>query len=171
MIKGVVFDLDGTLVYLPIDYRTLYRKFEEIMKISMVENQPLTKIIAALDVDTREKIFEVWTEAELDALKNLEVNVSGMREYERFRGKPSVLVTMQGRIVVEKILDVLGLRFNAVITREDSLSRERQIRMAVEFLGLKPCEVLVFGDRDSDAVASRKVGCKFWRVEMNEGLV
>jgi phosphoglycolate phosphatase-like HAD superfamily hydrolase len=52
-----------------------------------------------------------------------------------------------------------------VITREDSLDRIAQITLAVEKLGLKPEDVVVIGDRESDRTAAEENGCKFRMVK------
>jgi len=50
-IKAVIFDLDGTLVNLPMDYRALYAEFQKIMGINNIE--PVTKTVAALNDATK----------------------------------------------------------------------------------------------------------------------
>ena len=162
MIKGVIFDLDGTLIHLPINYKTLFREFRRIMKTSKVK--PLVQTIATLDQETRRKVDKVWTRAELEALPDLKINNKGMKLYQKFSGKPLALVTMQSRRVVEEILRALKLSFDVVITREESLDRTRQIEVAVAKLGLKPKDVLMIGDRESDKTSSEKVGCQFLMV-------
>jgi HAD superfamily hydrolase (TIGR01549 family) len=129
--------------------------------------RPLVQTIAALDQETRREIDEVWTRAELEALPNLKINNKGITLYQKFSGKPLALVTMQGRRVVEEILKKTGLSFDSVVTREDSLSRTRQIEMVIEKLGLIPKDVLMIGDRESDKQAAQKVGCQFLPVSQS----
>ncbi|MGD8505369.1 MAG: HAD-IA family hydrolase [Candidatus Bathyarchaeota archaeon] len=162
MIKGVIFDLDGTLIYLPIDYEALFKELQRIMKTSNVT--PLVQTIAVLDHETRSEVEKVWTQAELEALPDLEINNDGMKLYQKFSLNPLALVTMQSRKIVEEILRTLKLSFNVIITREESLDRARQIDVAVARLGLKPKEVLVIGDRESDRDSSQRIGCQFLKV-------
>lgn len=162
MIKGVIFDLDGTLIHLHINYKTLFKEFRRIMKTSKVK--PLVQTIATLDQETRRKVDKVWTRAELEALPDLKIDNKGMKLYQKFSGKPLALVTMQGRRVVEEILRALNLSFDVVITREESLDRTRQIEVAVAKLCLKPKDVLMIGDRESDKTSSEKIGCQFLMV-------
>lgn len=162
MIEGVIFDLDGTLIHLPIDYEALFKELQRIMKTSNV--RPLVQTIAVLDQDTRNEVEKVWTQAELEALPDLEINNEGMKLYQRFSRKPLALVTMQSIKVVEEILGTLKLSFNVIITREESLDRARQIDVAVARLGLKPKEVLMIGDRESDRTSSQRIGCQFLMV-------
>lgn len=73
-----------------------------------------------------------------------------------------VLVTLQGKIPAYKVLDLLEVRnfFKAIFTREDSFSRQEQIKLAIEFLDLRCDEILVVGDRKNDVHCARNLGCK-----------
>lgn len=162
MTDGVVFDLEGTLVKLPIDYEKLYEEIKRELKISKVK--PLTKTVKMLDSRSREKVYELWERAELKTLPNISANDEGMKIYKKHSNKPIALVTMQGKTVVRKILDHFHLSFNAVVTREDEIDRAQQIRKAIDEIGLEPHSVVVVGDRDSDEAAAKQVGCAFLRV-------
>ncbi|MCK4435257.1 HAD family hydrolase [Candidatus Bathyarchaeota archaeon] len=162
MIKGVIFDLEGTLVKLPIDYETLYEDIRKELGISRVK--PLTRTVERMDAESKEKLFKLWEDAEMKALSSMSINEEGMGLYQQHAGKPIALVTMQGRAVVKEILDQLFLNFAIVITRENDVDRERQIKMAAKVIGLKPQDVLFVGDRDNDEAAATQVGCKFVRV-------
>jgi phosphoglycolate phosphatase len=164
MIDGVVFDLEGTLVRLPIDYESLYGEISRVLKISKVK--PLTHTIRTLDDEARRKFYELWKHAEFKALQKMSANEEGMKIYRRRSNKPVALVTLQGKAVVRKILDHFHLTFNVVITREDEIGRAQQIRKALDALGsLEPRNVLVIGDRDSDEAAAKQVGCRFVKVK------
>jgi len=73
-----------------------------------------------------------------------------------------VLVTLQGKIPAYKVLDLLGVRdfFKAIFTREDSFSRQEQIKLAVDYLNLQSDEILMIGDRRNDVHCARNIGCK-----------
>jgi len=162
MIRGVIFDLDGTLIHLPINYEALFQEIQTIMKTPKVT--PLVQTIAVLDKKARSEVYEVWTKAELEALPSLRINNEGMKLYQKFSGRPLALVTMQGRRVVEEILSSLKLSFDVVLTREESLDRAKQIEVAVAKLGLKPKDILMIGDRENDKTSSEKIGCQFLMV-------
>jgi len=162
MTAGVVFDLEGTLVKLPIDYEKLYEEIKRELKISKVK--PLTKTVKMLDSRSREKVYKLWERAELKTLPNMSANDEGMKIYKKHSNKPVALVTMQGKTVVRKILDHFHLSFNAVVTREDEIDRAQQIRKAIDEIGLEPHSVVVVGDRDSDEAAAKQVGCAFIKV-------
>jgi HAD superfamily hydrolase (TIGR01549 family) len=161
MIEAVVFDLDGTLVNIQIDYEKLYARIEEQERIKI---KGLTATLQKLGKEEREKAFEIWTKEEFEALPKMTVNEKGMKIYKTYSGKPCALVTMQGKETVKVILKKLGLKFRFIITREDSLDRVEQIRIAIKKLKVDAGKVLMIGDRESDSIAAQKVGCQFLRV-------
>jgi HAD superfamily hydrolase (TIGR01549 family) len=162
LIEAVIFDLDGTLIHLPINYESLFQEFGRIMKTRDV--RPLTKTIPRLDERTRKRIFKVWDRAELETLAHITVSHEGMALYREFVDKPKALVTMQGKALVQKVTERLGLSFDHVITREYSLDRVRQLKTAVKELRASPLHTLLVGDTDEDFSAAQKTGCQFLRV-------
>ena len=162
MIKAIVFDLDGTLIRLPVDYEQLFREFNKITKTNTFH--PVIKAISKLDEHTRKKVFKVWDNAELLASKKMTVNKEGMRIYKRYSQKPKALVTLQGRALVETILKELDLTFTFTITRDDSLDRVEQLKIAVNKLKTEFQNVLFVGNSENDFSAAKEVGCQFSRV-------
>jgi HAD superfamily hydrolase (TIGR01549 family) len=162
-IKAAIFDLDGTLVSLPIDYRALNAEFRKIMRIKNIE--PVTKTVAALNETLRGKVFETWTMAESAILPKMTIVEGGIKLYKQYSEIPKALITMQGTKTVERILSILNLSFQVMITREDSLDRTAQIILALEKLRLKPENVIVIGDRETDKTAAGEAGCKFRMVK------
>lgn len=162
MKKAVIFDLDGTLIHLPIDYDELFKEFSKIMKTKEV--RPLTEKISRLKEDERKRTFDVWDKFDLKALENFTVNEEGMALYRKFSESSKALVTMQGKALVKNITERLDLSFDFTITREDSLDRVKQLQVATQKLGTQPQSVLFIGNTEEDSLAARKVGCQFLRV-------
>ncbi len=130
MISAVTFDLDGTLINLPIDYDKLFQEFRKVTKGKNA--RPLTKTIPKLDENAKKKIFEIWDKMESEAFKHLTINAEGMALYEKFKTEPKALVTMQGKLLVQKFLNRFSLSFDYIITREQSLDRIEQLKIAAE---------------------------------------
>jgi HAD superfamily hydrolase (TIGR01549 family) len=163
MIEAVVFDLDGTLVNLPINYEELLGEFKEIMRVENV--RPLVDTVSRVDDETRKRVFRAWDKAELAVSAKITVNDESMKVYREYAEKPKALVTLQGRKVVDAVVARFGLAFDVVVTRENSLFRAEQLRTAAEKLGVQMENVLFVGNTEGDAVAAEKVGCQFLRVK------
>jgi HAD superfamily hydrolase (TIGR01549 family) len=163
VIEAVIFDLDGTLIHLPIDYERLIREFE---KVAHVESfHPLLEAVSKLDEAARGEVFKVWDLAELAASTKMTVNQEGMNLYDSFAKKPKALVTMQGKALVAAMLEKLELTFDVVLTREDSLSRTEQLKIAAQKRSVKLENVLFVGNSENDAVAAKQVTCQFQRMK------
>lgn len=163
MIEAVVLDLDGTLVQLPIDYEALFEEFKRIMRVNEV--RPIVDTVSRVDGNTRAMVFKAWDRAELAIMGKITVNEEGMKIYREFSDKPKALVTLQGKKVVEAILNQLGLKFDFIVTREDSLFRVNQLTKAISLLSAYAKNVLFVGNTQSDADAAEKVGCQFRKVK------
>jgi HAD superfamily hydrolase (TIGR01549 family) len=161
--RVVVFDLDGTLVNLPIDYEKLFQEIREITKISDVH--PITKTISKLDAKTKGEIFKVWDKLEAIAWQQGTVKKAGISLYHRFSKEPKALVTMQGKTLTRNIIGSLKLSFDVIVTREDSLDRAEQLRIAARALSVSPKDVLFIGNTEGDSVAAKNVDSQFLRVE------
>lgn len=163
MITAAIFDLDGTLVSLPINWEALFDKLKHIMHVDSV--RPLAVAVSQVDRQTQLEVFSAWDAAELAVVENVTVCKEGMDIYRENAQKPKALVTLQGEKVVAKILNQFELNFDVVITREYSLNREEQLCKAIEVLKPPVEEVLFIGNADSDVVAAKKLGCQFQRVK------
>ena len=162
MIEAVVFDLDGTLVRLPIDYDGLFAEFSKIMSDSNV--RPLVDTVSRVDGKTRALVFAAWEKAELAVEKEISNNEEGMKIYKAHADKRKALVTLQGKTIVELIMRQFGLSFDVVVTREDALFRIDQLAKAAEKLKVNMQHVLFVGNTDGDAAAAEKLGCQFLRI-------
>ena len=162
MIEAVIFDLDGTLIHLPVNYERLIQEFE---KVAQAESfHPLLEAVSKLDEVARGQVFKIWDLAELAASVGMTVNQQGMRIYSFFATKPKALVTMQGKAVVNAILEKLGLTFDVILTREDSLNRAEQLKLAVQKFNASFGDVLFVGNSENDALAAKQVMCSFQKV-------
>jgi HAD superfamily hydrolase (TIGR01549 family) len=160
--QAVIFDLDGTLVDLPIDYDSLFREFAKIMKTAQV--RPLTETVARLDGKTKKRVFLAWERSELEAFDEAVPNEEGLSIYKELIRKPRALVTMQGRNLVKNVVQKLNLRFDFTVTREDSLDRREQLEIAAKKLKAPLQKILFVGNTLEDQIAAKEVGCRFVRV-------
>ena len=163
MIKAVVFDLDGTIVNVPIDYEKLFREFKKIMNMDNV--RPLADTVSKVDDQTRKQVFKAWDAAELAASKKITFHQEGIEVYRKFADKPQALVTMQGKKLVEIVLEKAEFTFKCIITREDTLNRVEQLKKAAECLDVQKKDILFVGNSNNDSIAAEKLSCKFLKIE------
>lgn len=164
--RGFIFDLDGTLLYLPVDWSDLRRQLKSIAKVSY-EVQPifqtLEKIIGERP-ELREPLFQKIDEFEQQAAAKAELH-EGSAGVLKLLGETCdlSLVTMQGRTVTEHLFESLRLKdyFSSSFTRDISLDRAKQLELALAGMKLSRKDVVFVGDRINDLNAARKVGVRF----------
>lgn len=162
MIEALIFDLDGTLVNLPINYDSLLNEIKLIMHVEKV--RPVAEVVSKADESTKKRIFEVWDKAEATCLPDITINEEGISLYKDFSSRPKILVTLQGEKAVSFIIEKFSFSFFTIITREVSLSRVDQLKKAVAELKVPVQSILFVGDSENDAVAAKDVGCLFHKV-------
>ncbi len=165
-IGAYIFDLDGTLISLPVSWDELR---EELRKVTgtRLEFRPFFKDVETVlsqHPDKRAEIFALIDGYEVDALTWAKLNDGAGEALASISSKVKVaLVTMQGRRACDRVLDNLGLRphFRSTFTREDSLDRAEQLKMAARSIAPYEGKLVFVGDRINDLVAARKVGVGF----------
>jgi len=167
MIKAIIFDLDGTLIRLPIDYNKIQNMLRELFGTS--ENFiPLIATIIKKAQDDKEKIskaFELICREELSSIDKMEIIDGALSLLKDIQSQKIILslITMQCKEAVTRILSKLNIgnnMFSIIISRDESYDRLDQIKKTVEKLSVAPNEVIVIGDRIHDIKSAKKVGCK-----------
>lgn len=165
MTKGIIFDLDGTLIQLPINYDVIQNTLKEFFCTS--ENlTPLIPTIIKLSKNDQNKIntsFDLVCKEEILASKNFHTMNNAVEILKFLKSKNLILclVTMQCRNALEKILskmDVLDL-FDSIITRDENYDRFEQIMNSLKNTDLNSSDVFVVGDRIHDIESAKKAGC------------
>ena len=165
MIKGIIFDLDGTLVQLPIDYQKVQKNLKEFFNISN-EFKPLIPTIIKLSKNDQNKIkvsFDLICKEEILASDNFKTMNNALETLDFLKSKnlSLCLVTMQCKDALEKVLQKLQISdlFDSVISRDESFDRQKQIELSLQNIVLTPSEILVVGDRIHDIESAKKIGC------------
>lgn len=166
MIKLILFDLDGTLVKLPTDYKIIQ---ENLKKIFQTDKQfsPLIPSIISKAKGNKSKIheaFEMICEQEIIAIKNLKImdDIKDVLSFLKIKNYLIGLVTLQCNKATMMILNKLDITslFSNIITRDESYDRFDQIQQTIMKLKIKPEQILVIGDTIYDMESAKKAGCQ-----------
>ena len=157
------FDLDGTLVNLPVRWREVRREAANLGLLRGATGLMATMYRLGRAGRRREalELHELVKRYEVEAASRVERNerlVERLEELRRLAGRLRLLlVTKQSREAALIALDRLGVRrlFDRVISREDSLLREEQLRIAAGDVGSR---LVHAGDTLVDVVSAFRVG-------------
>ncbi len=165
MSKCIIFDLDGTLIKLPIRYELIQKKLKELFNTESEFTPLIPSIIEQANSNPNliDTAFELICDEELIASECLE-EIEGSHELIGdilSKNYTISLVTMQCKKVAEIILEKINLseKFSSVITRDDSTDRFTQIKKTYELLHFAPSDVIMIGDRIHDMDSAKKAGC------------
>jgi len=151
----LAFDLDGTLVRLPIDWRVVESNIE---KISRGQTRSFLGFLARF-YNTREfwEIHQLVERLELEAVEKLEVlDHADVVVRDASKYFEIAIVTMQSRYVCRIILRKLGLEnlVKYIVARDDAGTRVDQLRQLLSIAGKTPRETIFVGDKVLDAFSA-----------------
>ncbi len=163
--KGMILELDGTLVRLPIQYDIIFEKLRNLFD-TKDDFKPLIPSIlkkANNDMNLVQQAFDLICDEEVKSTNNFQVIEDAIEILNHFKNENFSLglVTMQCKKAAKLVLDSMNIsnHFSSIITRDDSHERTVQIKKSVEFLSLSPQEIVVIGDRIHDVNSAKQVGC------------
>ncbi len=163
--KLVIFDLDGTLVELPIDYSSLRRELEEKLQLNF---ESIFPTVRGLEFEQKREAFEIIDRYELAAADKIKIRDGAEKALQdsKIVGLAISIVTLQGSKAAKNILHAIGITslVDLVVTREDSVYREEQISMVLKRLGFLPTDTIVIGDKIDDYDAASRLGCDVFLV-------
>jgi HAD superfamily hydrolase (TIGR01549 family) len=161
-----VFDLDGTLISLPVEWDKVREELRGLTGTSL-EFAPFfldVQRVVAKDPLLLGPIMRTIDKYEALAVPKARLEDGAMEALSSLSGRSKLsLVTMQGRAACDRVLEGLGIGrfFASSFTREDSMDRTAQVRMAIASLEAKEQEAVFVGDRINDLKAARAVGVRF----------
>jgi HAD superfamily hydrolase (TIGR01549 family) len=158
-IRGVVFDLDGTLIHQALD-------FEEIrLEIGLPPGTPLLEAMEQLPLPERDRAWAILDRHELSAATAAEV-LPGVREFLAWldeRGMRRAVLTRNSRAAAGAALARCRLTgFNPVISRDDAPFKPQPdglLNICVAW-GLRPTAVMMIGDYLYDIQVGRRAGTR-----------
>ncbi len=158
-VTAVILDMDGTSTKFNLD-------IDGIKKEVFGDNHSgmLLDGINKLKGEDRRRAENILIESEISAANSTELN-KGVDELLDFLKKKEIktaLVTRNNREAVKVIFKRFGLRFDVVVSREDTPPKpnKAQLNAALDGLGVKNENALFIGDHALDLEAGRRVGIK-----------
>jgi len=159
--KLYIFDLEGTLIHIPVDWGEVDQRLETLMGIPP---KPYQKNISVLPIKEKMKAFRIVDYWERKAFKNASINYRGVQYLKKVSKEcPVVIATLSGRAITKRSLKRLKITNNVsmVITRNDKYPRNKQLKYILNMYKLSPDEVIFVGDRDMDLLAANHAKCNY----------
>ena len=166
MTKCLIFDLDGTLIRLPIRYEILQKNLQNFFHTEETLSPLIPSIInqAKNNQNVIDDAFKIVCNEELIAIESLE-EIEGLHDvikYVTSKNYTISLVTMQCKQSLDIILKKLNLEkvFSSILTRDYYPDRFLQIQRTCESLNFNPSDVTMIGDRIHDINSANQANCK-----------
>ena len=154
-IKGILFDLDGTIVDVPYDWDRIREELD-------TGGRPILSYISQLPEPLRKRKWEMLEGFEAEATEEavLKPGIGVLMEAVLSSGVKTALISNNSRKNVDILLERFGLRFDLVMARETGLWKPSgaPFRFALSELGLRSDEACVIGDSRFDILAAKDAG-------------
>lgn len=157
-VRGILFDMDGVVVEQRLDFLAIKREIFGTTHGFILER------MEELTPPERARAEAILERHETNAAAEAEPidGVLPFLTWMEARGFRRGLVTRNSRKSVDLVLARLGLRFDAVVTREDAPPKPapEPVWLACRRMDLTPSEVLFVGDFEFDMLAGRRAGVR-----------
>jgi HAD superfamily hydrolase (TIGR01549 family) len=158
-LRGIIFDLDGTLVDSKLDFEAIRRD------MGLPTQTPILEALELIPSSPRkDQMLHVLRMHELHAAENAEL-FDGVAEFLRWidgHQIPRGILTRNSRESTEIAMDRLQLRFHSVLTREDAPPKPDPaglLAICAEWR-LPPADVVFCGDYLFDLQAGARAGMR-----------
>ncbi|MBU2499320.1 MAG: HAD family hydrolase [Proteobacteria bacterium] len=160
-IKGVLFDLDGTLTFPgALDFPAIKRE------IACPNDIPILEYLETLPLDRKVPLFKILESKEVEAAAQSYPNTGAEKCLAALKERGLLLgiITRNSiesvRLALEKFRGVALEDFATIITREDFPPKPHPegVHQAAKSMGLSTSELLVVGDFRFDVMAGKAAG-------------
>lgn len=153
--KGVIFDMDGTVVDVPYDWNKIKAELK-------TQGKPILVYLRSLEEPEKSEKWKVLEKYEDEATRKAELK-QGMRKFLDVLSKKGVkraLVTNNSQKNVSFLLRKFNLEFDCVLSRESGLWKPSGAPFieALKKIGLRREECCVVGDSHFDIKAANEAG-------------
>jgi len=165
-VEYCVFDLDGTIISLPVQWDKVRSDLRRLTNTSLDFNPFFLDVqtIVAKDPALFAPMMRTIDDYESKAVPAAKLEPGALDALSSLSRRAKLsLVTMQGRAASSSILDQLHIRkyFESSFAREDSMDRVTQLGMALKSLRARKDRAFFVGDRINDLNAARVAGVRF----------
>jgi len=154
-LKGVIFDMDGTVVDVTYDWNQIRTELN-------TQGKPILFYLKSLEEPEKSEKWKVLEKYERAATEKarLKPGMRGFLDQLNKKGIKKALVTNNSQKNVSFLLEKFDLEFDCVIARESGLWKPSgaPFRAVLEKLGLKKEECCVVGDSHFDIKAAQEAG-------------
>lgn len=157
LLRGVIFDLDGTLVDSRLDFEAIRRD------MGLPTGVPILEAVAQTESATeRERLQAILHRHELTGAEQATL-FEGVPEFLQWLATndlPRAVLTRNSRASTEIVLARLGLQFDMVLTREDAPPKPDPAGLLLisEAWNIPPAELLFCGDYLFDLESGSRAG-------------
>jgi HAD superfamily hydrolase (TIGR01549 family) len=158
LLRGVIFDMDGTITVPYINWKALRER------VGAVPDKTIMQHIESLPPEPSRRANEELLKAELEAGQKAEANagIVELVEYMRGKGLRLAVVTNSHGEAMRTVLQRYGLTFDVTLSRDDGEIKPSSflIEKALDEMGLPAEAVVTIGDGRYDIEASERVGVR-----------
>ncbi len=160
-IRNLIFDLDETLILLPIDWSLVYRELGRLL------GREVSSFTNTLSILWGSKLY--WEVSrfvekyELEALNGLIVLDDSPHILRKLWENYELnLTSLQSRRSIESVLNLIGVRelFKVVVSRDERSTRSEQIKLVLFMGGYEASETMMVGDRVNDVLSALENDCR-----------
>jgi HAD superfamily hydrolase (TIGR01509 family) len=156
-IRGLIFDLDGTLVDSRLDFDLMRQEME-------LPSGPILESIAALPAPESERCRAILRKHELAgaARAKLLPGAAELLDHAQERRIPIGIVTRNCREISLATLEKLQVKYDICLTRDDGPIKPDPwaVRHICETWGAPPAQVVMIGDFEFDILCGRGAGAR-----------
>lgn len=186
-IKGIVFDLDGTLIHSTIDFVKMKRRMIKILEENNIPRgifspQQTTVVIQseseniwkkqkktdAEKIEIRKKIEKIMNQGELEAIpeiKEIEGTANTLKAFKKKGFKLAILTRSHHAYAVEALIKIRIHQYFDLILGRDETPKPKPYAEALQhtsmLMGLGIDEILFVGDNHIDYQSAVNAGCSF----------